>query len=411
MHGLGLEGSRGVCINQAEIVSSDSQGLLGGAKMALDRKWMWEEMLAMLHPFTIAVASLASRQIRSMCVSPNGLLIVPYIIVFCDDFDGPGTTDQMLRALPAIDKGEVVEIEICDGRELANPVEKRDRFSLCLGWLLGPFNKLRAVSIDVEYGLGDQSLWVTMLLNLKRHCPKLEHLSMYSYPQEVIKALPTFQSLTSLHMAIQSTPHAPATSMLERLADCSSSLPALDTLLLEVAPGTEECLSSLQRCLDAFPLCYARIIEIVHDPQAQEAGTLPGTLSHVKWPPKCRTVSLSSLFSGEDLCALAEQICLGTVNCLYLTTGPLTTAAHAKKFLATLEGSQLKGFGWEFPDQTVSHEVLKVIGDSACSLVQHLKSLRVLEIGSISGTFEPPDLSALAEEHRVHWRRPDSRRW
>ena len=221
----------------------------------MDKKFMWEEMLSMLHPYTIAVASLASRKVRSMCVSPTGLLIVPYIIVFCDDFDGPGTTDKMLRALPAIDKGEVVEIEICDGRELANHIEKRDRFSLCLGWLLGPFNKLRAVSIDVEYGLGDQSLWVTVLQNLRRHCPTLEHLSMYSYPDEVIKALPAFQSLSSLHMAISNTPDSTAAAILRRLAGCSESLPVLDTLLLEICNGLEDCLSSLQRCLNAYPLC------------------------------------------------------------------------------------------------------------------------------------------------------------
>ena len=378
--------------------------------MALGKTWLWEGILPMLHPCTIAVASVASHHVRSMCVSASGLLVVPYIIVFCDDFNGPGTTDQMLRALPAIDKAGVIEIEICDGRELANQAEKRDRFSLCLGWLLGPFKKLRAVSIDVEYGLGDQSLWVTVLQNLKRHCPKLEHLSMYSYPEEVVKALPAFANLTSLHMAIRSTPDATVASMLERLADCSASLPALDTLLLEVSPGTEEIVPSLQRCLDAFPLLYARIIEIGR-PEAPVDGLLPRALSHVRWPPKCRTVSLSSLFAGEELCRLAQHICLGAVTGFYVTTGPSTEAAQARRFLATLEGSQLKGFGWLFPDQEVSEEVLKAIEEGACGLVQRLKSLRVLEIGSWSSAVAPPTLAALAQENQVELRSPDSGRW
>ena len=371
---------------------------------------MWEEMLPLLHPFTIALASLASRKVRSMCVSSNGLLIVPYIIVFCDDFDGSGNTDRTLRALPAIEKGEVVEIEICDGNALTNQLEMRDRFSLFLGWLLGPFNKLRAVSIDVEFAAGDRSLWVTVLQNLKRHCPALEHLSIYSYPDEVIHALPAFRGLSSLHMAVHATPDASAALILERLADCSAALPILESLLLEISISSGSCLASLQRCLDAFPICCTRIIEIA-DMQSQTIGILPGTLSKIRWPPKCESVSLSSYLSAEDLCMLAEQICLGAVNCLYISTSPVMVPARIKEFLDALHGSKLKCFGWAFLEEDLPEQVLKAIREASSSLIQHLRSLRLLEISTLSAAFEQPHLAALAQKHTVHVRSPDARRF
>ena len=137
----------------------------------------------MLDPFTIAAASILSHRVRTWCVSKDGLLKVPYLIL---NYAASHADMRVIHALPAIEKAELIEFELwnngCDnvwGNEEIHLWEtdeptSHEHFSVCLGWLLGAFPKLRRVAI---IGLRNRLQLVPLLRSLRR-CPSLEELSL-----------------------------------------------------------------------------------------------------------------------------------------------------------------------------------------------------------------------------------------
>ena len=146
--------------------------------MVLEKKFAWKQLAPCLDPFTIAAASMTNRTVRSWCVSQCGLLIVPFVCVDCED----SAADQMIimiKSLPAIDRSEVIELAIREGiGEAQNP----DFFTLCLGWLLGPFVKLKKLDLSAWRGDWDSTLWMTVLRNLQRHSVALDSLKLLRLP-------------------------------------------------------------------------------------------------------------------------------------------------------------------------------------------------------------------------------------
>ena len=189
---------------------------------AVERKYIWKQMLPMLDPFTIAAASVLSHRVRAWCVSKSGLLNVPYLLL--NYADALSVDRRMMHALPAIDRTELVEFELwnhgCedvwgnDSTTLDETEPTSDcRFSMCLGWFFGVFPKLRRVAI---FGLRKRLELVPLLRSLRR-CPALEELSLqeadfndfkdfedHICPAfDVVQALPAFTDLRILHLAVR----------------------------------------------------------------------------------------------------------------------------------------------------------------------------------------------------------------
>ena len=148
----------------------------------------------MLDPFTIAAASILSHRVRTWCVSKDGLLKVPYLIL---NYAASHADMRVIHALPAIEKAELVEFELwnngCDNvwgneeihlRETDEPTS-HEHFSVCLGWLFGAFPKLRRVAI---IGLRNR-LQLAPLLRSFRRCPALEELSLQDADFEDVATL------------------------------------------------------------------------------------------------------------------------------------------------------------------------------------------------------------------------------
>ncbi|CAE7504690.1 MDN1, partial [Symbiodinium microadriaticum] len=341
--------------------------------MALEKKFVWKQLAPMLDPFSVAVASMLNVTVRRFCVSPNGLLIVPHVILNC----GEEAADQMVKCLPAIDKTEVTLVSFFDYKINHSPRDL-DLFALCMGWLLGSFIKLRVANIGTFRRYGDRTcLWRTVLLNLQRHCRCLESLDCYCYtwPELVVKALPTFSNLLRLGLSVNSTSDCSASLLFERLADCSGTLQRLASVSFEVACDEVDCKSSLQRCMDEFSLTHVRILE---DDLFDD--TLPQVLSQIRWPSSCCMIALSANFSGEQLCALADEVRASGASGLYIhSLGERElTAAQVHQFLSTLERSSLSTFGW---DQDLPAAVVSSAKLGLCSLVGNLPSLRSLQLG------------------------------
>ena len=341
--------------------------------MALEKKFVWKQLAPMLDPFAVAVASMLNVTVRRLCVSSNGLLIVPHVIVNC----GEEAADQMVKCLPAIDKAEVTMISLFDYQINHSPREL-DHFALCMGWLLGSFIKLREANIGTFRRYGDKTcLWRTVLLNLQRHCRCLERFDCYCYtwPELVVKALPTFNNLLRLGLSVNSTSECSASLLFERLADCSGTLRRLTSVSFEVACDEVDCKSSLQRCMDVFSLTHVRILE---DDLFDD--TLPQVLSQIRWPSSCCMIALSANFSGEQLCALADEVRASEASGLYIQSldERELTAAQVHQFLSTLERSSLSTFGW---DQDLPAAVVSSAKIGLCSLVGNLPSLRSLQLG------------------------------
>ena len=346
-------------------------------------------MAPMLDPVDIAAASMSSRTVHSWCVSGNGLLIVPIVEVLC----GTGAADRMINCLPAIDKGEVAEITLSDYAGVDMPKEL-DRFTMCLGWLIGPFVKLRFLDVCSFRGLDcDRFLWMPVLRNLQRHCRDLETLIFYNCPEQVVRVLPAFSNLLELSLSMHRTPDCSAALLLERLSNCSTSLHRLHLLRLELDCGTEDCTCSLQKCMAAFPLRHVSIIDDAY----VDTDTLSRTLSQIKWPSRLCMLSLSAAFSGEELCAVAEQVCLSHAAGLFLQSSILgsrsnqLTAADVQQFLHTLQRSWLVEFYWD-PPKKLPATTLECVRDGLYYLVDSIYSLRRVSIGVIGDQLAMKDL-------------------
>ncbi|CAE7254719.1 unnamed protein product [Symbiodinium sp. CCMP2456] len=362
--------------------------------MVLEKKFAWKQLAPCLDPFTIAAASVTNRTVRSWCVSPCGQLIVPFVCVDCQDT----AADQMIitiKSLPAIDRGEVIELAIREGvGETQNP----DFFTLCLGWLLGPFVKLTKLDLSAWRGDWDRTLWMTVLRNLQRHSVALDTLHFYGCPVQALKVLPTFSSLLELSLSVHETSGQSAASLLESLADCGASLCRLHSVRFEIVCGPGDCASSLQRCLDAFPLMHIAILDdgYGHD------ETLARILSQIRWPSNCCMVYLEAAFPGAELLALAEKICCSRVlgfrldHSLSRFDGSGLIASHVQEFLNRLQWSELLEFYWVPPRKlpAVDYESVRT---SLCALVDNLYSLRLLHIKSANeGGFASEDLAKVA---------------
>ena len=118
--------------------------------MVLEKKFVRKQLAPLRDPLSIAFASMSNMMVRSLCISPTGLLIVPHVLVHCGCGEDQAA-DQTVKCLPAIDKAEVTTIS-CVDYHVPNCVEDdeprdHDHFALCVGWLLGPFAKLRVASL------------------------------------------------------------------------------------------------------------------------------------------------------------------------------------------------------------------------------------------------------------------------
>ena len=358
--------------------------------MVLEKKFAWKQLAPCLDPFTIAAASMTNRTVRSWCVSQCGLLIVPFVCVDCGD----SAADQMIimiKSLPAIDRSEVIELAIREGiGEAQNP----DFFTLCLGWLLGPFVKLKKLDLSAWRGDWDSTLWMTVLRNLQRHSVALDCLNYYGCPVQALKVLPTFSSLLELSLSVHETSGQSASSHLESIADCGTSLCRLHTVRFEILCGPGDSASSLQRCLDAFPLMHVSIVDDGID------EILAKILSQIRWPSNCCMVSLSAEFPGEELCALAEKICCSRVLGFALGHGVFDssglTASHVQEFLNKLQWSELVEFYWEPPRKLLAVDDGSV-RSSLCALVDNLYPLRFLHVWRPNeGGFASEDLAEVA---------------
>lgn len=311
----------------------------------LEKKFAWKQLAPFLDPFSIAAASVTNRTVRSWCVSPCGLLIVPFVDLDC----GASAVDwmmMMVKSLPAIDRGEVIELAIREGFKAQNA----DFFTLGLGWLLGPFIKLKKLDLSHFRGDWDRTLGVTVLRNLQRHSAALDSLHFFGCPEQAVKVLPTFSNLLELSLSVHETPGQSVASLLESLADCGASLCRLHNLSFEIVCGPEDCASSLQRCLDAFPLMHISIRDESYD----QDETLAKILSQIRWPSSCCMVSLTATFPGGELCALAEKICHSRVLGFGFKHGEFDSAAglaasDVQEFLNWLQWSWLLEFYWEPP--------------------------------------------------------------
>ena len=365
--------------------------------MALQKKFIWQQMAPMLDPFDIAAASMSNRTVRGWCVSGNGLLIVPIVEIFCGE-DG---ADRMVSSLPAIDKGEVIEVSLCDYR---NAPQELDRFILCLGWLLGPFVKLHMLDVSSFRGQDcDRFLWMPVLRNLQRYSRHLDNLTFYNCPEQVVRVLPAFSSLLELSLSVHRTPNCSAVLLLERLSNCSASLCRLHQLWLEVVCGTEDCTCSLQKCMDAFPLRHVCIID---DGYMDIINILPHTLSQIRWPSSLCMLSLHAAFSGQELFALASQVCWSRVAGLFLQSSFLgsrsshLTAGDVQQFLKTLQGSWLTEFYWD-PPANLPATILECVTDGLYYLVDSIYSLRHVSIGVIGDQLALKDLSYVTRKWGV----------
>ena len=347
---------------------------------------MWKQLAPCVDALTIAAASMSSRTVKSLCVSANGLLIVPFVGV-----DSEHDAGQSIKSLHAIDKGEVVELSVSEGISLKRP--DPDFFTLCLGWLLGAFRKLRRLDVSAWRGNWDSSqyssLWMTVLRNLQRHCHALEALHFYGCPEPAVKVLPTFTNLLELSLSVHPTSAWSVALLLDRLADCASSLCRLHAVRFEMLCGMEDCTSSLQRCMDAFPLKHVWIVDDALD------DALAKVLSRIRWPSSCCMLGLSAAFPGEGLCALAEQVCRSCACGLFLEhvefhDSLALTALHVQKFLATLQWSWLQDFYWAPPTKLPSADVQSV-WDSLCTLVDNLCSLRLLHVQKADNEGDPSE--------------------
>ena len=181
---------------------------------------------------------------------------------------------------------------------------------------MGPFRKLRAVSIRSPVPFSSEnitdpkvpprSMWVAIFQQWARSCSSLEHLMLNCDPRDVIRALPAFEKMSRLWLVIPTTRQdMSATQVLEDLADCSTSLPALESIRLAIESGSVELAPSLQRCLTAFPVTGVTIGSLRRrgwvSPWASD-------VARIAWPSTCWSVCLDIALSGEDLCNLAEQL-------------------------------------------------------------------------------------------------------
>ena len=123
-----------------------------------------------------------------------------------------------------------------------NTPSDRDHFTLCLGWLLGPFVKLHTLSISAWHEDWVHSAkWIAVLRNLQRHCRALEALHFLGgCPEPAVKVLPTFSNLLELSLPIHETSGCSEVSLLERLADCSTSLRRLHQVRFQMLYGVED---------------------------------------------------------------------------------------------------------------------------------------------------------------------------
>ena len=342
--------------------------------MVLEKKFVWKQLAPCLDPFTIAAASVTNQTVRSWCVSSGGLLIVPFVGIECAG--GVADLMMMIKSLPAIEKGEVIELAI---RDHVGEAQDPDCFTLCLGWLLGPFVKLKRLDLSAWRGDWDRTLWTTVLRNLQRHSLALDTLHFYGCPEPAVKVLPAFSNLLQLSLSVHETSGQSAASLLESLADCAASVCRLHSVRFEIACGTEDCSSSLQRCLDSFPLMH---ISIVDDDYGQ-GETLAKVLSQTRWPSSCCMLFLAASFPGRELCALAEQICCSRVSglCLRHYGSHLLSGAHIQQFLDMLQWSWLLELYWDVPRNLPAADV-ESVRNSLCALVDNLYSLRLVVIGT-----------------------------
>lgn len=400
----------------------------GPKHATVERKYIWKQMLSMLDPFTIAAASILSHRVRTWCVSKDGLLKVPYLIL---NYAASHADMRVIHALPAIEKAELVEFELwnngCDNvwgneeihlRETDEPTS-HEHFSVCLGWLFGAFPKLRRVAI---IGLRNR-LQLAPLLRSFRRCPALEELSLQDADFEdvamcaafeVVQALPAFRGLCILHLAVRPAFDGgdidPESQTLTALAACSVSLPSLHTLCLCVSsreaarPGF---VTALQRCIDVFPL---RQLSLAGDRYLSER------LSAVRVPFKCRLLTLDLPLDGRSLSMLATSVCRSQVEGLtLLSPAEGLEAPDLREFLAVLATSALQSFTWNFCGLYTSglqREARLAVSEGLGHLISTCPSLKKLMVFHDERYMDPcpwpelADITSMATQRGVCFRSP-----
>ena len=275
--------------------------------MALAKKFTWDQMAPLLDPFTILAASMTSPAMRSCCVSRNGLLIVPVVSLDFMEEDG---ADPLVKSLPAIDKAEVTHISINDFEDPQDGSDL-DCFALCVGWLLGPFTKLRAFDLCTGRSIRNACPFVTVLRNLQHHCRALEILEFPGYGHEVIKALPSFRNLRQLTLlTIETTPGCPAAVLIDKLAACTASLRHLEDLRCDVVSSVEDCTTSWQRCMDGFPLKRVRIMSWY-----ELSTSCPRFCPSLDGPPAASCPCSLHFQVKSSLCWLPESLQAASIIC------------------------------------------------------------------------------------------------
>ncbi|CAE7335037.1 unnamed protein product [Symbiodinium sp. CCMP2592] len=402
----------------------------GPKHATVERKYIWKQMLSMLDPFTIAAASILSHRVRTWCVSKDGLLKVPCLIL---NYAASHADMRVIHALPAIEKAELVEFELwnngCDNvwgneeihlRETDEPTS-HEHFSVCLGWLFGAFPKLRRVAI---IGLRNRLQLVPLLRSLRR-CPALEELSLQDADFEdvamcaafeVVQALPAFRGLCILHLAVRpafdGSDIDPESQTLTALAACSVSLPSLHTLCL--------CLSSREAARPGFVAALQRCIDVFHLRQLSLAGDryLSERLSAVTWPFKCRLLSLAVPLDGRSLSMLATSVCQNQVEGLtLLSPAEGLEAPELREFLTILATSTLQSFTWSFCGLYISglqSESRIAVSEGLGHLISFCPSLKKLVVFHDERYLEQspwPELAILANmatQHGVCFQSPQA---